>query len=181
VIISQLQALQRKSSLLYSFFVAHNNRLDNTGKAYDIKRILTPQFTLDVEAYLNYSPLYMPTLFAVCYGLSFATISAVLVHCWLYHGKEIVARFKNVKTDPKDVHARLYSVYKDVPFWWFPAMFILTVVIGILTVALFPLKEQLPVWAFLIAVLISIVFVLPVGIVQAITVSFVANSLECFI
>lgn len=32
---------------------------DNTGAAYDTSRILSPDFTLDEEAYRNYSPLFI--------------------------------------------------------------------------------------------------------------------------
>lgn len=32
---------------------------DNTGQRYDINRVLTPDFTLDEEAYKNYSPLFI--------------------------------------------------------------------------------------------------------------------------
>lgn len=32
---------------------------DNTGAAYNTTRVLTPDFTLDVEAYQNYSPLFI--------------------------------------------------------------------------------------------------------------------------
>lgn len=32
---------------------------DNTGKHYDVSRILTPQFTLDEQAYKEYSPLFI--------------------------------------------------------------------------------------------------------------------------
>lgn len=32
---------------------------DNTGKPYNTTRILTPEMTLDEEAYNNYSPLFI--------------------------------------------------------------------------------------------------------------------------
>lgn len=32
---------------------------DNTGAPYNTTRVLTPQFTLDVDAYENYSPLFI--------------------------------------------------------------------------------------------------------------------------
>lgn len=35
------------------------NTYDNTGKPYNVSRILTPEFTLDLEAYQNYSPLFL--------------------------------------------------------------------------------------------------------------------------
>lgn len=33
---------------------------DNTGAVYDVKRILTPDATLNITEYKAYSPLYLP-------------------------------------------------------------------------------------------------------------------------
>jgi hypothetical protein len=35
------------------------NTYDNTGKPYNTSRILTEQFTLDEQAYKDYSPLFI--------------------------------------------------------------------------------------------------------------------------
>lgn len=32
---------------------------DNTGASYNVSRVLTPQFTLDEQAYKDYSPLFL--------------------------------------------------------------------------------------------------------------------------
>jgi len=36
-----------------------SNVWDNTGKHYNVSRILTPEFTLDEQAYKAYSPLFL--------------------------------------------------------------------------------------------------------------------------
>lgn len=33
---------------------------DNMGEQYNVNKILTPESTLDLEAYKAYSPLYLP-------------------------------------------------------------------------------------------------------------------------
>lgn len=48
---------------------------DNTGAAYDVTQILTPENTFDAEKYAAYSPLFLSTTFALSYGLSFASIT----------------------------------------------------------------------------------------------------------
>jgi hypothetical protein len=39
--------------------MSDSNTYDNTGNQYDVSRILTADFTLDVEAYNKYSPLFL--------------------------------------------------------------------------------------------------------------------------
>jgi hypothetical protein len=39
--------------------MSDSNTYDNTGKQYDVSRILSADYTLDVEAYNNYSPLFL--------------------------------------------------------------------------------------------------------------------------
>src|SRR3954464_3614658 len=67
---------------------------DNTGARYNVSRVMTPEITLDVAAYEAYSPLFLSTNFGICYGVSFATISAIIVHTVLYNGREVYDRAK---------------------------------------------------------------------------------------
>lgn len=53
---------------------------DNTGADYNVSKILSPSGTLDPALYANYSPPYLSATFAFVYGLSFASITTVLVH-----------------------------------------------------------------------------------------------------
>jgi OPT family oligopeptide transporter len=69
--------------------------------------------------------------------------------------------------DEKDVHSRLMSVYPEVPHWWYGTLFVIAFVLGIGAIAGFP--TQLPIWAYIIALILSALFVVPVGIIQAIT------------
>ncbi len=39
--------------------MSDSNTYDNTGNQYDVSRILTADYTLDVEAYNKYSPLFL--------------------------------------------------------------------------------------------------------------------------
>lgn len=86
---------------------------DNTGQEYDVNRILTPDATLDIVKYKAYSPLYLPTAFAVSYGLSFASITATIVHTILYVRKSIMVRIKGGVGERPDIHARLMSKYRQ--------------------------------------------------------------------
>jgi hypothetical protein len=79
---------------LYSEYLPINtSRLfDNTGKRYQVLKILTPDFKFDEEKYKAYSPIFLAPTFALNYGLSFAALMAAVVHTTLFHRKEIVIR-----------------------------------------------------------------------------------------
>jgi hypothetical protein len=116
----------------------YTNSYDNTGNAYNVTKILSKDQTLDLEKYREYSPIFLSTTFALQYGLSFATIIAVVVHTGLYHGKEIWHRARNARKEPKDIHGKLMETYRDVPQWWFLVMFALIFALGMATVLIWP-------------------------------------------
>ncbi|KAL8707200.1 MAG: hypothetical protein Q9220_007733 [cf. Caloplaca sp. 1 TL-2023] len=62
---------------------------DNTGKPYDVSRILTPDFLFDREKYDAYSKVYLPITYALAYGVQFAGLSALVTHTACWYGKEI--------------------------------------------------------------------------------------------
>ncbi|CZS90755.1 related to small oligopeptide transporter, OPT family [Rhynchosporium agropyri] len=140
---------------------------DNTGVKYNVSKILTPEFTLDAQRYSEYSPIFLSTTFAMAYGLSFATITAVLVHTYLYDGEEIWAKWKAARGEGADVHQRMMMKYKEAPWWWYAASFVLMFALGLTTCLAY--DTHLSWWAFIIALLISVFFYLPIGIITATT------------
>lgn len=98
---------------------------DNTGSSYNVSRILTPEFTLNQQAYEEYSPLFISTTFAMSYGLSFAAIASLIVYTYLHHGKMIWSQWKNSKTENDDIHMKLMRKYPEAPTWWYMSLFVL--------------------------------------------------------
>ncbi|KAK3302024.1 OPT oligopeptide transporter protein-domain-containing protein [Chaetomium strumarium] len=147
--------------------MSDSNTYDNTGREYDVARILTADYTLDVEAYSNYSPLFLSTTFAISYGLSFAAITSLVVYTYLHHGKTIWRQYRSSTTEKPDIHMKLMRRYKEAPTWWYMSLFAVMLVIGFITVLAWP--TNLTWWAFLLAVFISFAFSLPIGIIQAVT------------
>ncbi|KAH8116232.1 OPT oligopeptide transporter protein-domain-containing protein, partial [Phellopilus nigrolimitatus] len=140
---------------------------DNKGQIYDVDRILTPEATLDVEKYKNYSPLYLPTAFAVSYGLSFASITATIVHTILYLRKSIMVRIRGGIGERPDIHARLMASYKQVPDYWYFVIFVAMFAFGVVSIEVWP--TQMPVWALTLALIIGFIYTIPIGIIQAMT------------
>ena len=140
---------------------------DNTGGTYQVSKILTPSYELDIEKYEAYSPLFLSTTFAMTYGLSFASILALISHTILFHGQEIWTRAKLSMGEEPDIHYKMMKKYKEAPWWWFgvagATMFALAFVSALVY------DTHLSWWALIIALLIALAFSVPIGMIQAIT------------
>jgi hypothetical protein len=88
-----------------------------------VTAILNPDLTINMEQYKAYSPLFLSTTFALSYGLSFASITATLVHAFLYFRKQIWVQARRSLKEQPDIHARLMSRYRQVPEWWVTQFF----------------------------------------------------------
>ena len=128
---------------------------DNTANVYNVSRILTPEITLDLKKYKEYSPLFLSTTFALCYGLSFAAISAVVVHTILFHGKFILDRWRRSRDDMRDVHQEMMDKYPKVPAWWY--MTLLVICIGLSFATIYAYPTEMSWWALILAFIISFV------------------------
>ena len=98
---------------------------DRFGDSYNVSRVLTAQDTFDLNAYDNYSPLYLPAAFAMTYLLAFALSTCVIVHTVLYHGRTLLRGFKRMRLEDDDIHLRLMQNYPEVPDWWYGSVFVL--------------------------------------------------------
>ncbi|KAK3835457.1 MAG: OPT family small oligopeptide transporter [Linnemannia gamsii] len=137
------------------------------GYYYDTLSILTPAKTLDEPMYKAYGPLRITTFFAISYGIGFAGLTAILTHTFLYHRKQIWAQWKEARGASQDVHYKLMQAYKEVPEWWYLTLFCITVMLSIITCEVW--DYGLPWWCVLLAVGISALFSLPIGLIQAVT------------
>ena len=185
---------------------------DNSGKPYDVSRILTSDFLFDEQAYKGYSKVYLPITYALSYGIQFAGLAALISHTICWHGKDIWnqtmrsfietsnssrATYRALNTDDasssssstrnnidgrqdssskerlddsmtaEDVHNRLMARYEDAPLSWYLLTLVAMLAIGILVVEYYP--THLPWYGLLLALSISAVLFIPVGIVMAIT------------
>ncbi|KAF1992560.1 OPT family small oligopeptide transporter [Aulographum hederae CBS 113979] len=147
--------------------ISDSSTYDNMGMPYNVTRVVTSQLTLNEAAYKAYSPLFMSTTFALSYGLSFATITSLVVYTYLNYRQQIVEQFRGSKNQPKDIHMKLMEKYPEVPTWWYGLVFIIMIALSLVTVLAYP--TEFAWWAFLIAIAFSTIMTLPIGIVQAIT------------
>ncbi|KAL1942284.1 hypothetical protein VTO73DRAFT_6348 [Trametes versicolor] len=153
----------------YAAFMPISTRTsyDNTGQEYDVTRILTPESTLDIRKYEQYSPLFLSMTFAMTYGLSFASITATIMHTALFFRKQIWIQSRRSLSEQPDVHARLMSKYPQVPEWWYSIIFVIMFVFSVISIEVW--NTQMPVWALVLALIVAFVYTIPVGMIQAIT------------
>ncbi|EJD01572.1 OPT oligopeptide transporter [Fomitiporia mediterranea MF3/22] len=153
----------------YSAYMPISSRTsyDNTGGEYNVSRILRPDGTFDEDAYHAYSPLFLSATFILSYGLSFAGITATIVHTVLYFRRQIWIQSRRSLNEQEDIHARLMSRYKQVPTWWYVCVFVSMSTFGIVAIEVWDTK--MPVWALALALVFSFVYVIPIGMIQAIT------------
>jgi undecaprenyl pyrophosphate phosphatase UppP len=86
---------------------------------------------------------------------------SAIVHVILYYRKQIWQQARSAHTDADDVHRRLMRVYKEVPLWWYAVLFLINFALGLAAIRAWP--TQLPVWAYIVSILMGAFFMLPCG------------------
>jgi OPT family oligopeptide transporter len=99
---------------------------------------------------------------------SFASVTAVFVHALLFHSVDIWEQFrtKTLGNMGNDMHARLISLYKTVPDWWYLELFALALIVAVVTC---DRAGWLPWYYVLLSLFIGALFTLPFGLVSSIT------------
>ncbi|KAF9110362.1 hypothetical protein BGX27_006457 [Mortierella sp. AM989] len=136
------------------------------GNTYVVTEILKDN-ELDEGLYAAYGSLRIPTFFALTYGIGFAGLTSMVTHTWLYHRHKLVAQWKQSREHSEDIHHKLMQVYPEVPDWWYVIIFVIMTIVGVIACEVWDYK--LPWWGVLLAVALSAFFVLPIGLIQALT------------
>jgi hypothetical protein len=75
--------------------------------------------------------MFLAPTFAVNYGLSFAALTAAIVHTVLFNGKEVWYRWKAARKQEPDIHMKLMAKYDEAPDWWYGVLFVISVALGL--------------------------------------------------
>ncbi|KAL4789279.1 OPT oligopeptide transporter protein-domain-containing protein [Aspergillus venezuelensis] len=146
---------------------------DNTGQQYQVSRILDSNQRVDRAAYEAYSPIFFSATFALRWCGMLALIPALLVFTWLWYGDFMWPLLKGLfkrSVSPglrDDFLSRQMRQYKQVPGWWYSI--IALVALGLGFAASYGWPTKFPGWAFPLALLLSVFFLIPVGLVAAMT------------
>ncbi|KAJ3875264.1 small oligopeptide transporter [Lentinula edodes] len=143
-----------------------SHAFDNTGSSYNLTRVLT-NGAFNLQAYKDYSPLYLPMNFVVAYGLSFIAIGSTVTHGIIYLRKPTLMHFRRSLQEQPDIHARLMTKYPQVRGWYYACVFVVTFAMACLCIELWP--TGMSIWELLVALGIAGVLVLPIAMIQAVT------------
>jgi len=147
---------------------------DHFAQYYNVTLAIDKRGIFDGAKYENYSPPFLTAGSLSVYLFFFAIYTSVITWTYLYHRHEIWRGLKNLfRRDGRgnaafqDVHNRLMAKYKEVPEWWYLVVLILSIGCGLGGVLGWPTYTSAGVVFYGIA--LCLVFVVPVGIVKAIT------------
>lgn len=101
-------------NVLYSSYmpILSTAVFDNTGRPYDVSKILTDKFLFDEDAYKNYSRVFLPITYVLSYALQFAALTALLSHTACWHGKDILQQWK---ASWKEIKGQSENQYRPIP------------------------------------------------------------------
>ncbi|CAG7853660.1 Glutathione transporter 1 [Serendipita indica DSM 11827] len=140
---------------------------DRFGNVYNVSRVLTPDITLNLTAYEEYSQLYLSPSYVAFYLVTFAISTCILTHTALYHGKTLWNSFRNIDPEEEDIHAKLMKAYPEVPTLWYWGVVVVFFVVACAAVQAWPTK--VPVYSLFLALALPAVYMLPAGLIFAVT------------
>ncbi|KAG9042760.1 hypothetical protein FS837_010406 [Tulasnella sp. UAMH 9824] len=138
---------------------------DRFGLPYDTHRVLTPDKQLNVTAYQEYSPVYLPVTFALTYLVAFMITTSIIVQTMLYEGPAILAALRGTKVEDDDIHAKLMRHYPEVPSYYYVGVFIVgfSMLIGAIQLR----DVGMPIWSLFLAMILPLAYLIPCAYIYA--------------
>lgn len=142
--------------------------------------MLTPEFTLDEEAYKAYSPPYLSASYSILYMIFFASYTAAIMHVLLYNWRDLAGGYRSIKASFQkrqffkssrdefhDVHNRLMKEYEDCPESWYIALLGVAFILACVSTLYY--DTGFPVWGIFLAIAFSFTLQVPLGMIMAMT------------
>ncbi|KAJ5885359.1 OPT oligopeptide transporter [Penicillium taxi] len=128
--------------------------LMENGTKYPVDSVF-PDGLLDKAALAEYGTPKLTGTFAFAMLMANAAIGALILHCILFWGKDIMRTYKSARKGRYDDrhHEHMEKHYKEVPWWWYGIILLLSFILGLIVV----LKEDisLPAWAYIVSLVIG--------------------------
>ncbi|GEQ68736.1 hypothetical protein JCM33374_g2404 [Metschnikowia sp. JCM 33374] len=155
-----------------------NKLFTNKGGRYRVSKILNSDNLLDKKKYEAYGPPFYTAASLVLYGSFFALYPFSIVYYGLTQWRHIrfaigglwgaVRDFKRSTYEGyNDAFSKSMRNYKEVPEWCFLIILVISIVLSILCVKLYPMET--PVWTIFFALAINFVFLIPLTLIASIT------------
>lgn len=155
-----------------------NALFTNTGDTYSVQKVLNSNSVFDNDKYQVYCPPFYTAANLVLYGAFFAIYPFTIVFVFVSNWKLIKFAFtglwglirnfrKSTYDGFNDPYSRSMTKYKEVPEWAFTCVLVISIVLAILCVKVYP--AETPVWGIFFAIGINFVFLIPLTIVYSTT------------
>lgn len=155
-----------------------NGLYTNTGESYSVAEILDDNSNFDNAKYQKYGLPFYSAANLVVYGAFFAIYPFTFVYVGITNFSQLKHSFRTFKktlTNLKastfdgfhDPFSRSMMKYKEVPEWWFAIILVISIVLAILCVKVYP--ADVPVWGIFFALAMNLVFLIPLSLVYATT------------
>ncbi|KAJ5437257.1 Oligopeptide transporter OPT superfamily [Penicillium cf. griseofulvum] len=124
--------------------------LQSNGTTYPLNAVF-PGGVLDEAALGEYGLPKLTGTFAFSMFMTNAAIGALIVHCVLFWGKDILQAYKSAREGRYDDphHEHMVKHYKEAPWWWYITVLVGSFILGIIVTT----KENitLSVWAYVVS------------------------------
>ncbi|KAK7756427.1 hypothetical protein SLS62_001653 [Diatrype stigma] len=162
--------------------ILSNRVYDHFGKRYQVTKVLDDQGMYSHEKYMSYSAAYLGAANVMLYFCFFAVYSATITYVSLFHRHDIFMGLKNLwrslrrrksredelsEGEYTDIHASLMNKYAEVSEYWYLGVLLCAAIFGFVGVAAYPTFTTPAVVPY--GVLLAIIFVVPLGILRAVT------------
>ena len=143
-----------------------NGLYSNTGDPYSVTAIVNEESLFDQEKYNKVGPPFYTAGNLVVYGafllfthfILFMNLVCIIKICGMpVHPSGVLRNWKKSTYDGyDDPHSKMMSRFPEVPEWWYLLIVVVSLVLAILCVKVYP--AQTPVWGIFFALGINFVF-----------------------
>lgn len=155
-----------------------NRLLLTNGTKYPIAQLVTPQNTFNETAYEINGPIWVGTQQLWTMFFDYASYSSAIIWIAFFGAPQLKAAYRKFmdrrKSAGKGINHQytdrlnvLMRAYKEVPLWWYGALFLVSFVILLTIIATGILF--IPVWTYFVALATGIIIVIPLGWLYALT------------
>ncbi|KAM0748072.1 OPT-domain-containing protein [Meredithblackwellia eburnea MCA 4105] len=141
---------------------------NSTFGRFDVREILNPDLSLNETRFGEIEPILLTPYFALSYGVSFAVLTSAITTVVVWHWDDIRDAFGRRGDTAGDIHVEMLErSYPAIPTSYYIVVLGGNLAAATVLMMFFPL--QLPVWGLYLAIAMAVVFLIPVGIIAAIT------------
>ncbi|OQE27350.1 hypothetical protein PENSTE_c004G05557 [Penicillium steckii] len=165
-----------------------NSLFMGNGTEYPTSKVLTPTFHLNETAYQEYGPMYMGTQNVWATFFDYAKLPAAITWIATFGYAQVSSNLKKIFSSRKAGHSNqndqtaqgegihykyndrlnvIQRQYKEIPTWWYVALFVVGFVILITSIACGYLF--IPIWTLFVALGSAAIFVVPFAWLYAIS------------